>query len=182
MAYAVQYTISVLTGAYAQKYSVVVYDAARLAGLLRAAESPITGLADDAEKRDFEPYECFQALMKIIKKYAKKSFCTAIERIAPDGSSVSDIAFEDEDEKGPFELKAYGFKGTCIRPDGRETFLEMEGKKGTYRAQCAKVLDLFKTDLENLLNLCEETIAKDGRLVVQTVPNDTPAPLPLFRL
>ena len=182
MAYAVQYTISVLTGAYAQKYSVVVYDAARMAGLLRAAECPIATLADDAPKRDYEPYECFQALMKIIKKYAKKSFCTSIERISPDGSSVSDSSFADEDDKGPFVVQAYGFKGLCLRGDNRESFSEIQGKSGTYRAICSKVLDVFRSDLENLLNLCEETIAKDGRLLVQTVPNDTPAPLPLFRL
>jgi hypothetical protein len=34
----------------------------------------------------------------------------------------------------------------------------------------------------NLSNLCEDAMAKGGRLVAQTVPNDTPAPAPLFQL
>ena len=181
MAYAVQYTISVLTGAYAQKYSVVVYDAARLAGLLRAAGAKHADLADDAGTRDYDAYECFQALMGVIKKYSKKQFCTAIEW-EHDGVTEAGTSFCDEDDAGPFEVRAYGFKGTCVRGEERTQFTEMAGRRGTYRAVCGKVIELFKTDLENLLNLCEETLAKDGRLLVRTVPNDTPAPQPLFRL
>lgn len=181
MDYAVQYTISVLTGAYALKYSVVIYHAARFAGLLKATDSELVDLADDAPKRDYDPYVCFQALMKMIRKYAKKSFCTAIERRQGDRVETAP-QFDDEDEMGAFTVRAYGFKGMCERQGECTHFDEITGKNGTYVAKYEKVMEHFRKDLENLLNLSEETMAKDARLVVETVPNDTPAPQPLFRL
>ena len=181
MEYAVQYTISVLTGRYAQKYSVIIYDAARLEGLLKAAQSPLAGIAADAPRRDYDPFECFQGLMKMLKKDAKKSFCTAIIR-EQNGEQTRAVSFEDEDDNGKFHLEALGFKGICKRGDDVAEFEQITGKNGTYRAEMSTVLAVFKDELMNLLNLCEETMAKDARLMAQTVPNDTPAPAPLFQL
>ena len=181
MEYAVQYTISVLTGRYAQKYSVIIYDAARLEGLLKAAQSPLAGIAADGPRRDYDPYECFQGLMKMLKKEAKRSFCTAIIR-EKDGVQERATSFDDADESGDFHVEALGFAGICKRNGEESSFEVMSGKNGTYRAEMSTVMAVFKDELMNLLNLCEETMAKDARLIAQTVPNDTPAPAPLFQL
>ena len=181
MEYAVQYTISVLEGAYAQKYSVVIYDAARLEGFLKAAGSSLASLAADAPRRDYDGYECFQSLMKLLKKEGKRSFCTSIIRTL-DGVEERGCTFSDEDEQGNFVVDAYGFSGICRRGDEKSAFETMTGKNGVYRAELSTVLKVFKDDLMNLLNLCEETMAKDARLVARTVPMDTPKPAPLFQL
>lgn len=181
MEYAVQYTISTLTGRYAQKYSVIIYDAARLEGLLKAAESPLAGMAANGERRDYDPYTCFQGLMKMLKKEAKKPFCTAIVR-EKDGESTRAVSFDDEDDSGAFHVEALGFSGLCTREGVTGPFEEMTGRNGTYKPEMSTVMAVFKDELMNLLNLCEETMAKDARLIAQTVPNDTPAPAPLFQL
>lgn len=181
MEYAVQYTISVLEGAYAQKYSVVIYDAARLEGFLKAAGSPLAGLAADAERRDYDGYDCFQSLMKLLKKEGKRSFCTSIVR-THDGVEERGSSFTDEDDAGAFTVEAYGFSGICRRGVENASFETMTGKQGVYRAELTTVLAVFKDELMNLLNLCEEAMAKDGRLIARTVPMSTPKPAPLFQL
>lgn len=118
MTYAVQYTISTLSGAYAQKYSVIFYDAKRFEDLFEERAPGLKGLASEMEHGEFDAFETFQKLMKLLKSIAKDK-----EKMAE-----------------------------------------------------------FKDDNMNLLNLCEETMAKDARLIGQTVPNDTPAPAPLFQL
>lgn len=181
MKYAVQYTISVLDGAYAQKYSVVIYDAARLEGFLNAAKSPLAGLAADAPRRDYDGYDCFQSLMKLLKKEGKRTFCTSIVREC-EGKEERGCVFSDSDEAGAFSVEAYGFSGTCRRGEELSSFETMTGKLGVYRPELSTVMDVFKDDLMNLLNLCEEAMAKDGRLIARTVPMDTPKPAPLFQL
>ena len=120
MTYAIQYTISVLSGQYAQKYSVIWYDAQRFVDLFDQYAPDIKDLAANPGdgKPQFDPYVIFQTLMKALKTMAKKK-----HDMAP-----------------------------------------------------------FKDDVMNMLNLCEEAMAKDGKLVAHLVPNDTPAPPPLFRL
>ena len=81
MAYSIQYTIGVLTGAYAQKYSVIIYDAARLEGLLKAVSSPLYVIASEGGRREFDPFECFNGLMKLLKREGKKQFCQSIVRV-----------------------------------------------------------------------------------------------------
>ncbi|MBR4985588.1 MAG: hypothetical protein IKY83_07610 [Proteobacteria bacterium] len=181
MAYAVQYTLGVLTGAYARKYSVIIYDAARLEGFLRAEASPLAGIAVDGSRREFDPYECFQGVMKMLKRDGKKQFCTAIVRTDEAGETRG-IRFEDADDAGAFSVEAYGFGGVIRRGDVAEAFETVQGQKASYRAECASVLSVFKEELMNLLNLCEEGMAKDSKIIAQTVPNDTPAPAPLFQL
>ena len=181
MEYAVQYTISVLEGAYAQKYSVVIYDAGRLEGLLKSTGSKLVGLAANAPRREFDPFDCFQGLMKILKKDMKRSFCTAIVKVDGDSESRAD-SFTDEDENGPFSLHAYGFKGICIRNGEASEFEEITAKSATYRAELSTIMNVFKDDLINLLNLCEDTMAKGAQLVAQVVPNNTPKPAPLIQL
>lgn len=181
MEYAVQYTISVLEGAYALKYSVVIYDAGRLEGLLKATNSNLVGLAANTKRHDYDPFDCFQGLMKILKKDVKRTFCTSIIKTS-NGEQERGTSFCDEDEKGSFVVEAYGLKGICRRGDDVQEFEEIEGKSGRYSAELSTVLKVFKEDLMNLMNLCEETIAKNARLVAQVVPNDTPKPAPLFQL
>ena len=79
-------------------------------------------------------------------------------------------------------MEAYGFGGMLRRGDAVSVFEEIRGRNGVYRAECVSVLKAFKSDLMNLLNLCEEGMAKDSKIVAQVVPNDTPAPAPLFQL
>lgn len=181
MAYAIQYTIGVLTGAYAKKYSVIIYDAARLEGLLKSVSSPLYGIASEGPRREFDPFECFQGLMKMLKRDGKKSFCTAIVRTDASGETRG-ARFEDADEAGAFAVEAYGFGGRLLRGDAVSEFEEIKGREATYRAECASVMKVFKDDLMNLMNLCEEGMAKDSKIVAQIVPNDTPAPAPLFQL
>lgn len=181
MEYAVQYTISVLEGAYAQKYSVVIYDAGRLEGFLAASQSSLLGLAANKERREYDAYEVFQSLMKLLKKEYKKPFCTAVV-CEKDGTKTRGVSFDDEDADGAFTVRAYGFSGICRRNEAETSFESMSGKNGVYTAEMSTVADVFKEDLMGLLNLCEETMAKDGRLVARVVPNDTPKPAPLFQL
>ncbi len=181
MAYSIQYTIGVLTGAYAQKYSVIIYDAARLEGLLKAVSSPLCVIASEGGRREFDPFECFNGLMKLLKREGKKQFCQSIVRVDAAGETRG-ARFEDEDEEGAFAVEAYGFGGMLRRGDAVSVFEEIRGRNGVYRAECVSVLKAFKSDLMNLLNLCEEGMAKDSKIVAQVVPNDTPAPAPLFQL
>ncbi|MBO5752448.1 MAG: hypothetical protein J6S69_01990 [Proteobacteria bacterium] len=184
MEYAVQYSISSFTGAYAHKYSVIIYDAGRLEALFRAMGSSLVGFAAKAERREYDPFECFQGLMKLLKqlkKDSKRSFCVAIER-TDDETSERALSFCDEDEAGGFEVRALGFKGICVRSGVESEFETMTGKKGTYRAELSTVLKVFNEELLSLVNLCEDTMMKDARLIAQVVPNDTPAPPPLFQL
>ena len=182
--YAVQYTISVLTGSYAHKYSVILYNAGRFEALFAMSQCGLKGLAADTKRSEFDAYETFQALMKVLKFVVKnrdRAFCAGIEREA-DGEKTLYSAVSDADEQGEFSLRAYGESGICVR-DGIETpFETIEGKSGHYRAMVASFEATFKDDLMNMANLCEETMAKDARLIAQTVPNDTPAPPPLFQL
>ncbi len=182
--YSVQYTISVLTGAYAHKYSVILYNAGRFEALFAQAQCGLKGLAADTKRSEFDAYETFQALMKVLKFVVKnrdRAFCSGIECEA-DGEKMTYSAVSDEDEHGHFDLRAYGETGICVR-DGIETpFESIDGKSGRYRALISSFEATFKDDLMNMANLCEETMAKDARLIAQTVPNDTPAPAPLFQL
>ena len=120
MTYSIQYTISVLSGQYAQKYSIIWYDAQRFVTLFGEYAPDLIELPANPgqNKPEFDPYVVFQTLMKALKSLAKKQ---------------SEMA-------------------------------------------------VFKDDLMNMLNLCEEAMAKDGKLVAHLVSNDTPAPPPLFRL
>ena len=183
MPYAVQYTISSLTGHYALKYSVVIYDAARMEGLFALAGiDALRGFAADAERRTYEPFEIFQNLMKCLKylaKHAKDPFCSGIVR-SSDQAIMSSV--KDSDNTGAFELIAYGKTGLCKRGDQVEPFESIVGNDDTYRAEMTVLLSAFKEDLSDLVHLCEETIAKDARIVVQTVSNDTPKPAPLIQL
>ena len=182
--YAVQFTISVLTGAYAHKYSVIWYNAGRLEALFSQAQSSLKGLAADTKRSEFDAYETFQALMKVLKyvvKHRADPICTGIECVH-DGDKSLCSAVSDEDDAGAFELRAYGAAGTCVRNGAESTFESMQGKNGEYRAVVSTFEAAFKDDLMNMANLCEETMAKDARLIAQTVPNDTPAPAPLFQL
>ena len=182
--YSVQYTISVLTGAYAQKYSVILYNAGRFEALFEMAQSSLKGIAADTKHAEFDAYETFQALMKVLKflkKNSDKTICTAIERTDANGT-VSLMSCKDADDAGDFELRAYGETGICVRNGESAAFETIKGAKGSYRAVCKSYLDAFKDDLMNMANLAEETMAKDARLIAQPVPNDTPAPAPLFQL
>lgn len=184
MEYAVQYSISSFTGAYAHKYSVIIYDAGRLEGLFRASGSSLAGFAAKGERREYDPFECFQGLMKLLKqlkKDSKRSFCVAIERTC-DNISERGISFHDTDDDGEFELRALGFTGICVRNGIESSFETITGKAGTYRAELSTVLKVFNDELLSLVNLCEDTMMKDARLIAQVVPNDTPAPPPLFQL
>ncbi len=182
--YAVQFTISVLTGAYAHKYSVIWYNAGRLEALFAQAQSSLKGLAADTKRSEFDAYETFQALMKVLKyvvKHRADSICTGIE-CARDGGKELCSVVKDEDDAGAFELRAYGNAGICVRNGVESSFESMHGKGGDYHAVISTFEAAFKDDLMNMANLCEETMAKDARLIAQTVPNDTPAPAPLFQL
>ena len=186
MAYTIRYTISSLTGAYALKYSVSVHDAARLEGLLALAKAPacLDGFASGGEVRRYDGFEAFNALMKILKyvmKNPERTFCTAIESDTGSEKTRGE-AFEDEDAAGRFEVRAYGKKGVLIRDGERSDFEEIRGNKACYRAIVEPMKDVFKTDLENLLNLCEETIAKDAAIIATQVSNDAPEAAPLFQL
>lgn len=184
MSYAVQYTIDVLSGAYAQKYSVVWYDAARFVDLFAKVGGMPEAFAGDAARREYDGFVCFGALMKILKHVVaqkKVAFCEAIVRTQGEACERGSV-FCDEDEAGPFEVRAYGATGRVWRGGEETAFEEMEGRRGTYRAVMTTVIRCYKDDLMNMLNLCEEAMAANGRIVAETVPMDTPAPEPLFRL
>lgn len=182
MTYAVQYTISSLYGGYAQKYSVVLYDAARFEALFATFAPELLGFSADAARREYDPFETFQGLMKILKKFkvqGNKPFCDAILR---ESDSMRAASFADSDATGEFVVRAYGATGICVRGDVETPFDTITGSQDSYRAEFTTWLGAFKDDLMSLLNLCEETIAKDARLVAQTVPNDTPKPAPLIQI
>lgn len=184
MEYAVQYSISSFTGAYAHKYSVIIYDAGRLEALFRASGSALLGFAANTARREYDPFECFQGLMKLLKqlkKDSKRQFCVGIERTGEDGVEHG-RAFQDCDESGAFEVCALGFEGICVRAGVETKFEEMRGNAGVYRAELKPVLSVFNEELLSLVNLCEDTMMKDAKLIVRVVPNDTPAPPPLFQL
>ena len=186
MSDSIQYTISVLSGAYAQKYSVIFFHARRMKSMFEryAPElQPLVNLTDN-QNAEFDPYPTFQAIMKLLKFFSKHKnlmFCEAIEKSCDNETTLGD-AFDDEDDSGAFHVRAYGESG-IIESDGCESTFEIRhGKNATYRAILKPVMTIFKDDLMNMLNLCEETMAKDGKLVARLVPDDTLPPAPLFQL
>ena len=182
----IQYTISVLSGAYAQKYSVIFFHAQRMKSMFQryAPElNPLVSLTEN-QKAEFDPYPTFQAIMKLLKflsKHKNLMFCEAIEKSSDDVTTTGD-AFDDEDDAGAFHVRAYGESGIIETDGGESTFDLHHGKNANYRAILKPVMTVFKDDLMNMLNLCEETMAKDGKLVARLVPDDTLPPAPLFQL
>ncbi len=184
MEYAVQYSISSFTGAYAHKYSVIIYDAGRLEGLFKLMGSSLVGFAARGERRSYDPFECFQGLMKLLKQLKKdqsRCFCLSVVRES-DGVTTRGISFEDVDAEGAFEVRAFGASGICVRGGVETSFSEMTGQGGVYRAEVLPILKIFNDELLSLVNLCEDTMMKDAKVIAQVVPNDTPAPPPLFQL
>lgn len=184
MEYAVQYSISSFTGAYAHKYSVIIYDAGRLEGLFHFMGSSLVGFAERGERRSYDPFECFQGLMKLLKQLKKdpsRCFCVSVIRESG-GETVRGASFSDEDSEGAFEVRAFGSEGICERAGVLTSFSEMVGYGGVYRAEVLPILKIFNEELLSLVNLCEDTMMKDAKVIVQVVPNDTPAPPPLFQL
>ena len=186
MTYAKQYSISSLTGVYAQKYSVTIDDAARLDALLLLANaSPsLAGFAARGEEARYDGYEAFNALMKVLKyvmKDPRRTFCTKIVAVTPDGEREG-ISFSDSDDMGDFEVRAYGRTGMVVRGGEACPFEEMTGRGGTYRAVLEPMSRVFKDDLMNLLNICEETMAKNADIVAKEVCSDAPKAAPLFQL
>lgn len=182
MTYAVQYTISALSGNYALKYSVVLHRAEKFEALFKIFDSPLAGFAANAPKREYDPFETFQALMKILKKFKTRGahpFCNAVIRESDGKKSES---FRDKNERGEFTLTAYGSEGLCTQNGRVFPFQTMHAETETYRAEIVSLLEAFKEDLMALLNLCEETISKDAKIIAQTVPNDTPKPAPLIQI
>ncbi|MCL2325906.1 MAG: hypothetical protein FWC40_05335 [Proteobacteria bacterium] len=186
MHYSVQYTISTLTGGYAQKYSVTIREAERLASLLRLArvDASLEDFASGGERREYDPFLCFHGLMKVLKYAAKdgrRTFCTGIAFEPLEGGVSSGACFEDSDEAGAFVVKAYGERGMVFRDGVGEVFDVMRGALGSYRAVLLPMRDVFKDDLMNLLNLCEETMAKDARIVAAEVSSDAAGSAPLVQ-
>ncbi len=186
MAYTIRYTISSLSGVYALKYSVCIHDAARLAALLPLSKAPVEmdGFASGGAVRQYDAFAAFNALMKVLKyvmRDPKRTFCTAIEAVSGESSSRAE-SFEDADAQGAFKVQAMGLTGVIIRGEDRQKFEEIQGEKALYRAIVEPMRDVFKADLENLLNLCEEALAKDAAVVATQVQNDAPEAAPLFQL
>lgn len=188
MAYAVRYSISSLSGIYAQKYSVVLQDAARFEILFeRFKVHELKGFAADSEVRHYDAFQTFNALMKVLKRLAKHAndpFCNAIIR---DADGAKSGAFADEDEKGAFVFKAYAETGICSRQNEKNSPIDepmdsIAGKQSHYHAEIRTLIDVFKQDMMNLMNICEETIAKNASIIAQTVPNSTPKPAPLVQI
>lgn len=182
MSYAVQFTISSLSGVYAQKYSVVLHDAVRFEVLFeRFKLDLVRGLCADAPERQYDPFVVFNLLMKALKKLAKHSnepFCTAIERES-DGALAS--SFDDVDDDGAVELKAFGPSGICSKNGVETPFESLTVHGDTYHAKVSTLVEAFKGDLMNLMNICEETIAKNAKLIARTVDNSTPIPARLVQ-
>ena len=184
----IQYTISVLSGAYAQKYSIIFYSKQRtcLEKLFERYAPELKTLVQlkDGEKAEFDPYMIFQSVMKMLKyfsKHKKLTFCSHIEKTSGDSVETGDF-FEDKDENGDFNVRAFEESGITTDANGEASFEVRKGENGSYRAVVVPVMDLVKDDLMGMLNLCEEAMAKNGNLVASVVPADTPAPAPLFRL
>lgn len=189
MAYATKYTISTLSGAYAEKYAVLCRNAQWLDALLN--QNPIgKGIEDlasrDAAGKHFDAYEIFMRLMKVAQWVArikpKSPFYTGIAKVE-DGKTETAVSFTDEDEKGPFTITAIGNKVQIERAGEEEEWDgDIKGKNAEYKAQSDTVSSLFYEDLRNLLNLCEESLAKNASIILHVVGNDAPTPPPLFHL
>ena len=186
MTYSKQYTISTLSGVYAQKYSVTVEDAGRLDALLSLAKAApcLDGFAGKGGPRQYDGYDAFNALMKVLKYVMKdpnRTMCTEIVAVTPDGEKRG-VSFSDSDESGTFEVRALGKTGQIVRGEGTSTFEEIKGCGATYRAILEPMSRVFKEDLMNLLNICEETMAKNASIIANEVASNVPKAAPLFQL
>ena len=186
MTYSKQYSISTLSGVYAQKYSVTVDDAGRLDALLGLAKAApcLDGFAAKGGPRQFDGYDAFNALMKVLKyvmKDSRRMFCTKIVAVTPEGEREG-VSFADSDDDGDFEVRAYDRTGIVIRGGESSAFEEIKGKGGTYKAVLEPMAAIFKDDLMNLLNICEETMAKNANIIANEVCADAPKAAPLFQL
>lgn len=186
MSHSIQYTISTLSGAYAQKYSVTIHDAQRLEAFIALVDKRehLAGFATAKDRLSFDPFTSFNALMTLLRylsRFPNKSFCTHIEREL-EGQLSEALRFEDSDVDGDFELLALSFKGRLRRGSKTTDFVEHQGVTAKYKVITLPLVELFKEDIMNLLNLCEEAMAKDAQILIKRVSSSAPTAPPLFQL
>lgn len=197
--YAIKLTIGGMTGAFAEKYARFVRDAQFLDAYLqestaRAAAGPITVMAPHAEPTPFDGFALLPRLMQQLRKVsledAERPFFTGARLEPDDGSEPGPwlASLEASDDKGPFTLHALGRRATIVRaaeapPEVLSTAQADAGSNlvrsvtgGVIRIRFASRRALFRDDLEALVNLCEEVLAKDQPLIASPIPiEDLPA-------
>ena len=120
MTYSKQYSISTLSGVYAQKYSVTVDHAERLDALLRLIKSSaVSGwFCCQGGPRQFDGYDALNALMKVLKyvmKDPRRTFLYEDHCCDAEEEEKSGASFADSDDAGEFEVRAYDKTGLVIR-------------------------------------------------------------------
>lgn len=190
MTYAAKYTISALSGPYAEKYAVVCKDAQNLDALMHqfAVGRGLENLADrNAHGQHFDGYASFMQLMKVLKFVAKdKATLPFYVGVARQSGAQKDWAqsYVDRDEGGEFEVSALGKEAKITRNQESMSWDGscVAGEMGEYTAITKTLKEIFFDDLRNLLNLCEEAMAKNSSIVLHVVDNDIAVPPALFQL
>lgn len=192
--YAIKLTIGGMTGAFAEKYARLVRDAQVLDALLQestasSGQGPITLLAAHPEPTPFDGFTLLPRLMQQLRRvsleHAQRPFFTGARLEPTDGREPTpwSATLEARDSDGPVTVHALGRRATLERPGAEPERLlpsaedadqsltrPLEG--ATLRVRFDTRHALFRDDLEALVNMCEEVLAKDQPLIATCIPMD----------
>lgn len=189
--YSVKLTIEGLWGPFAEKYSCTISDAHHVHRLLqqlggRAAQGPVVISARGHDSTPFEPFQLIsrfiQYLGKIAAKQPNRRFFTGV-RFEPAEGEPGEWTerLEGSDAAGAFAVDAWGTRAFVMRGDEEVKDLtaeaapvfEVEG--GRYVCQFGSFKDLFKPTFVRLVEMCEESIAKNAKLIASEIPHQKSA-------
>ncbi|OIP42576.1 MAG: hypothetical protein AUK47_04265 [Deltaproteobacteria bacterium CG2_30_63_29] len=179
--YHVKLTIEGLTGSFAEKYSHIVKDAQWLDLLLQQTESmadntPIDLFGGQDELRR-DPMPLFPAFMKLLRrtatKAARRRFFTGVRYEPADGPPSPWSSRIDATQAGqPITVSALGLQATVARAGEAEDLskadpAELSVDNGRVVLLHTTWETLFRADLTRIIEMLEETMAKDTELIAR---------------
>ncbi len=186
--YTITLSINGMVGAFARKYSVTIKDAQYLNVLLQARAKPdipgdFTLLAPRTENVFVDPMPLFPAAMKLLRWAARdkadRPYYTGVRELpdaAEPGPWMELITTEDNDAS--LMLYGIGPRAKVLRQVGDEDPVfeklprapepTLSTSTTTYQWRSSTWRELFKVDLEGLIVMFEESMAKGEDLIATT--------------
>jgi len=191
--YSTQITIEGLYGPFSHKYTYTIIDAHHLHPLFlqlgaRAAEGPITLCGPDVDGVSTDPFILLPRFIKYLRKVAhdqaSRRFFTGVRFEPNEGEPQPwQTHVSGTDDKGAFTLHAHGTQALVEREgDDDPTDLSdadapaIETTDGRYVCRFGTFKELFKLDVQRLVEMCEEAMAKDHNLVATAIEHTAEPP------
>ena len=183
--YSIKLTIKGLHGAFAEKYAHTISNAQYLHCLFeqtsrRDPGGPFTFLAARREPIEFDPFPAFSRAMRLLRysahDRAEQRFFTGVRLEPPSGEPSEWAPVIDWREANQLvTLHAFGTKAIRVVGDSApmtEDLSSTDGytsNHGVYRLRYDTWSNLFKADLNRLVEMFEEAMAKVQPLICTTI-------------